>query len=75
MSAAIEWIEDRWHLGGRPIHAGCGMEVCWPDGTWQHVRIESGDAGRKLFACFDYHGLGLSIRVDDSDCQLRWPRG
>lgn len=68
----LEWIDDRWHLKGRPIHAGCGMDVRWPDGTWERVRIESAAAGRKLFACFAYHGLDLSIRVDDADCQFRW---
>lgn len=68
----LTWIDDRWHLDGCGIHAGCLMEVRWPDGTWQVVRIESGDAGRKLFACFDYHGLALSIRVND--CELRWPK-
>lgn len=68
----LNLIEDRWHLNGCAIHAGCLMDVHWPDGTWQAVRVESGDAGRKLFACFDYHGLELSIRVNDLD--LRWPK-
>lgn len=67
----LKWIDGRWNLDGRPIHAGTPMDVCWPDGTWQQVRIESADAGRKLLACFDYHGLDLSIRVDDQ--HLRWP--
>jgi len=73
----MEWIDDRWHCNGKPIHAGTGMEVQWPDGTWQRVRIESARSGRVLLACFDYHGLGLSIRVvgndDGSDMPLRWP--
>jgi hypothetical protein len=68
----LQWIDDRWHLDGRPIHAGCGMEVQWPDGTRQHVRIESQDHGRRLYAHFDYHGVGLGIRVDHGDYPLRW---
>ena len=75
-SSQLEWIDARWHLDGKPIHAGCGMEVRWPDGTWQHVRIESGNHGHRLLACFDYHGLGMCVRVDDScECELRWPTG
>lgn len=71
----LQWIDDRWHLNDRPIHAGCGMEVQWPDGTWQAVRIESEDCGRKLFAHFKYHGLDLCVRVAapaDAGRPLRW---
>jgi hypothetical protein len=39
----LKWIDDRWHCDGRPIHAGDGMEMQFPDGTWLHVRIESQD--------------------------------
>ena len=75
----LEWIDSRWHLDGRPIQAGCGMEVQWPDGTWQHVRIESMNGGQRLNAHFDYHGLGLRVRVvqlgasNDEGLPLRWP--
>lgn len=72
----LEWIDGRWHLDGRAIHAGNCLEVRWPDGTWEAVRIESGDCGRKLFANFDYHGLGLSVRIamtSERDVDLRWP--
>jgi len=71
----LEWIDNRWHLDGRGIHAGESLEVQWPDRTWQRVRIESAEAGRKLFAHFDYHGLGLCVRVDPEayePLQLRW---
>lgn len=71
----LTWTNNRWHLRGDGIHAGTTMEVQWPDGTWQTVRIESADGGRKLFAHFDYHGLGLSVRVDPeayNPLPLRW---
>lgn len=30
--------------------------------------------GHRLLACFDYHGLAMCVRVDDSqECELRWP--
>lgn len=73
----LEWIDGRWHLDGDGIHAGVGMMVKWPDGAWERVRIESGDAGRKLFANFDYHGLTLCVRVDPeaySPLEMRWPK-
>jgi hypothetical protein len=71
-TSQLEWIDDRWHLDGRGIHAGCNMEVQWPDRTWEVVRIESADCGRRLYAHFDYHGQGLCVRVDDGDYTLRW---
>ncbi len=73
----LEWINDRWHLDGRPIHAGCGIEVRWPDGTWQPVRVESQDSGRRIYAHFDYHGFEMAVRLDgynDGVLKLRWPQ-
>lgn len=72
----LEWIDDRWHLDGRGIHAGQSLEMLWPDGTWEAVCIESEDCGRKLFAYFDYHGRSLCVRVDSEayyPLPLRWP--
>lgn len=72
----LEWIDGRWRLDGQGIHAGESIEVQWPDGTWELVRIESADAGRKLFAHFEYHGLLVSVRVDPDAYEplpLRWP--
>jgi len=72
------WIDDRWHLDGKPVHAGTGLEICWPDGTWERVRVESAAAGHKLYAHFEYHGLELCVRVDangqDATHNLRWPQ-
>lgn len=71
----LQWLDNRWHLEGDGIHAGTSMELQWPDGTWQRVRIESQDCGRKLFAHFNYHGAGLSVRVDPDAYDprpLRW---
>lgn len=72
----LEWVDDRWHLNGKAIHAGAGIEVQWPDGAWEVVRVESGDRGRKLYAMgISYHGVYLSIRIDDGSYRLRWPQG
>lgn len=73
----LTWEDDRWHLDRQPIHAGCSAEIQWPDGTWQWIRIESQDCGRRIYAHFDYHGLGLCVRLDgreDVALELRWPR-
>jgi hypothetical protein len=70
----LSWIEDRWHLDDRPIHAGNVVEMRFPDGTWDAVRLESSDSGRRLFACFRYRGIDLSVRVDQGDYELRWLR-
>lgn len=70
-----EWIDGRWHFDGKPIHAGDGMEIRWPDKTWEPVRIESADAGRILKAYFDHHGETLQVRVRDMDetyRDVRW---
>lgn len=71
------WINDRWHLDGKPVHAGCGTEIRWPDGTWEAVRLESADYGRDIFAHFEHHGLELRVRVDcggtNNDLDVRWP--
>lgn len=58
-----EWIDDRWHLDGRPVHAGANMQICWPDGEWEVVRIESSNAGKFLYAYFDHHGLDVAVRI------------
>lgn len=66
------WIDDRWHLDGRPIHAGCQMEIRWADGTWEAVRIETGNHGRTLYAYSEHHGQEFCIVVDEWK-ELRWP--
>lgn len=74
---SLAWIDGRWHLDGEGIHAGECVEVKWPDGTWERVRIESADSGRKLFAHFDYHGLTVAVRVDPeayNPLPMRWPQ-
>jgi len=76
---SLKWIDDRWHLDGEGIHAGERMEVCWPDGVWETVRIESGNCGRRLFAYFVYHSMSLCVKVADLDGNgeirpLRWPK-
>lgn len=72
----LEWFDNRWHLDGQGIHAGESLEVRWPDGTWERVRIESQDCGRRLYAHgMQYHGVDLCIRVDDDSYGygMCWP--
>lgn len=45
----MEWKYERWHLDGTGIHAGDMLELLVGD-RWVLVRIESKDAGRRLFA-------------------------
>lgn len=74
----LAWKDGRWHLDGRPIYAGNFMEICWPDGTWELVRIESGDGGHSLRAYFQHHGQTASHPVANRDAvlaRLRWPSG
>jgi hypothetical protein len=70
----LDWIDGRWHLDGKGIHAGDMMEIRWPDGTWEVVRIESADRGHLLSAHFEYHGLCLRVTAwPDTRFELRWP--
>lgn len=71
-SANCDWIDGRWHLNGRPVHAGSHMELLFPDGTWQRVRIESREAGRVLVAYVFYHGEPLTLDIGCTR-RLRWP--
>jgi hypothetical protein len=45
----MKWIDERWHVAGRGIHAGDMMELRCGD-RWVLVRIESSEAGTRLFA-------------------------
>jgi len=69
----LSWIDDRWHLDERPIHAGACVEMRFPDGAWESVRLESADTGRLLFAHFSYRRLPLRVRLSEGDYELRWP--
>jgi hypothetical protein len=75
----LAWIDNRWHLEGKPIHAGAGVEIRWPDRTWESGRIESSHVGRKLWFHFDHRGENLVVLVCDLDRDLiqqtiRWPQ-
>jgi len=75
----FEWDGDRWNLDGRGVHAGDGLELRFPDGTWLPVRIESADCGRKLYAYFEFHGMDLCLGIFDHEGytrhDVRWPSG
>lgn len=70
----LEWIGNRWHCEGKPIHAGVGMELRGTDGERFLVRIESQDCGRLLIAYHDIHGLDFRYSIDPEYDRLRWPR-
>jgi hypothetical protein len=73
MSEWLEWIDGRWHVEGRGIHAGDHMEIRWPDGFWEAVRIETTNQGTVLGAYFEHHGELCCVRIDDKHHRLRWP--
>lgn len=68
----IEWINDRWHLDGRGIHAGDFLELKVDTG-WQTLRVESRDCGRKLDGYLYVNDGPPFIREIDPDRDvLRW---
>ena len=69
----LQWINNRWHLDGKGIHAGDGMEYRFPDGEWIGGRLESQDCGRVLLFYFSFHGMDLRLKVDPDHDDLRWP--
>lgn len=71
--AALEWLDDRWHLEGRGIHAGEQMELLCSKGEWLAVRIESSDHGRRLSAWIRVHGRDFVSGIDTEFDALRWP--
>lgn len=75
----LAWTDNRWHLEGKPIHAGACVDIRWPDRTWERGRIESSHLGRKLWFHFEHHGEAVVIQVCDLDRDLiqqtiRWPQ-
>jgi hypothetical protein len=65
----LEWREDagRWHLGGRPLHAGDPVWLLGNDHHgWIPGRCESGDGGRRVYFVF---------RLTESDGDLSVPLG
>jgi len=70
--ANCQWIDDRWHLDGQPLHAGHLLEMFFPDGGWQPVRVFAADDLRcGLRVCVSFHGLLFTRGVGDA--KLRWP--
>lgn len=71
-----KWIDARWHVDGRGIHAGSGMQLRLSDGTWLPIRIETKESGRRLFAHWDPAGpmerFSCISEIRDTD-ELRWP--
>jgi len=70
--ANCEWIDNRWHLEGRGIHAGEHLQMQLDDG-WHDVRIESREVGEILDAYVTVSGrpFKTTLRVHD---KLRWPK-
>lgn len=67
----LAWIDGRWHADGVPIHAGDACELHTPEGWWICVRIESSDAGRRLIAYLDEHGLIFKRDIHPEHDRLR----
>jgi hypothetical protein len=63
----------RWQCDGRGIHAGDGMELRLPDGSWLPVRIESHNSGRELTAYASIKGRPFASRINPDHDELRWP--
>ena len=71
-SPSPEWRDGRWYLDGRPLHAGDQIEMFFPDGGWQPVRVFAADDLRcGLRVCVNFHGLLFTRMVGDA--KLRWP--
>lgn len=73
MNRRLTWVDDRWHVDGRGIHAGDAMELLTPRGGYKLVRIESADCGRRLFAYASIGGLDFVYTVDTQSDVFRWP--
>lgn len=69
--ANCEWIDERWHLDGRGIHAGAVLEMKLGDG-WHEVGIESRNRGEILDAYIHVGGRSFKTQLRAYD-QLRWP--
>ena len=68
----LTWIDDRWHLNGRPIHAGDCMELRGGGGKWIPVRIESSNRGRVLHAVVRVEGREFYSTIQPEFDKLRW---
>jgi len=70
----LTWLRSRWHLEGKPIHAGDGAWLLEyideyesdrePD--WLKGRIETEDAGRILFFVVEWGGHHFRLRIRPS---------
>lgn len=69
--ANCEWIDNRWHLNDKGIHAGEALEMKLED-DWHEVRIESRDRGRILDAYIAVDGRPFKTQLRTYD-RLRWP--
>lgn len=89
--ATTAWDEraQRWHVEGRPVHAGNELEVRGVrridedlvEPHWFAVRVESEDQGRVLVAMLDHYGCYFRLRLAGFAATmpkvrhpLRWPR-
>ncbi len=83
---SLLWVDHRWHLDGRGIHAGTTLEIKLAGvgrsdhGGWQAFTIESQDSGGTLVACHRIGHLEFTCVVADrhwpasSVEELRWPK-
>jgi len=71
--ANLVWVDGRWHLHGRGVHAGDTVGIQLRDHAWRECRIESRDCGQRLFAHFLWHEEEVVLLVKDHHL-LRWER-
>lgn len=69
--AQLCWVDERWHLFGRGIHAGETLELRAPDG-WITGRVESCERGRVLVFHANLLGLTFIRTIEPENDQLRW---
>lgn len=62
----LQWIDNRWHCDGQPIHAGSTWELKCQN-VWIVVRVESADQGRVLIAHVDLSGREFTSRIYEHD--------
>lgn len=73
----LTWQDDRWHLDGRPIHAGTIMVLIGGGRSRNVIRIETTNRGRTLLAFKRFNGLDYVHTIDcdivDGPGSLEWP--
>jgi len=70
----LAWHDGRWHLDGVGIHAGDSLYLrSWDNRElWFLVRVESTDAGRRLYAHWCVEGFDVVNELNLRRDKLQW---